>query len=95
MWSRFQTGVASSTGDMEFSQAMSKMPSEPKKQVAYTGSQSIIGMVLVLFLFSDVKKCFWHLNSEKKTETMLAAVNPCVTGPLVGKESGTVNQGAR
>ena len=54
MWSRFQTGVASSTGDMEFSQAMSKMPSEPKKQVAYTGSQSIIGMVFLLF--NDVNK---------------------------------------
>ena len=35
--------MASSTGDMEFNQAMTKMPSGPKKEVAYTGTQSIIG----------------------------------------------------
>ena len=28
---------------MEFNQAMTKMPSGPKKEVAYTGTQSIIG----------------------------------------------------
>ncbi|KAL5252112.1 hypothetical protein ACHWQZ_G015048 [Mnemiopsis leidyi] len=43
---KFQTGMASSTGDMEFNQAMTKMPSGPKKEVAYTGTQSIIEMQL-------------------------------------------------
>jgi len=42
---KFQTGNRS-TGDMEFSQAMKKMPTQPKKEVAYTGTQSIIEMQL-------------------------------------------------
>ena len=43
---RFQQGLASSAGDMEFSQAMTKMPSKQNKQVAYTGTESIIGKFL-------------------------------------------------
>ncbi|XP_063678448.1 uncharacterized protein LOC134814287 isoform X3 [Bolinopsis microptera] len=43
---KFQQGLASSAGDMEFSQAMTKMPSKQNKQVAYTGTESIIEMQL-------------------------------------------------
>ena len=35
--------VEETGGDMEFRQAMSKIPAEKKKKVGYTGKQSVIG----------------------------------------------------